>query len=95
VTKKVEDKKKVLIELPKGTSLKDFQSFLEKHTRDEDQELVTMKSLTKPKNSCSNCGAWKPGIGLDKTPHCWYYSSTCVTAVFNHREPTRWIPRDN
>ncbi len=78
--------KREKITLPEGIPLKAFQDFLDKYTGEEGDERINKPSITKSKKNCNNC--WFQRIS-DKD--CRLNSSSCVTAVFNGREPPRWM----
>ena len=64
--------------------------FLEWVENEVVKEVVT--SLTE--RYCYNCVCWKWSGVTSSSGYCSLYSVSCITAVFNHEKPPRFLSMD-
>lgn len=84
------------IELPSNWTKQDVEGFLKFIKPDAEDKLERDGlKVERPKHHCwrdGGCLFWVQDGQKEYQGHCGLESCECLTAVFNHRNPTRWLP---
>ena len=84
------------VSVPNNWTKQNVEGFLKyiKPDPEDKQERESLKVI-EPKHHCwrnEGCLFWHQDGEEKYQGHCDLGSCECLTAVFNHRDPTRWLP---
>lgn len=84
----------VKIDIPADWTENDLRNFLKYINTDHDKK-VTTRSFDYPNcNGDKPCRFWQQTGKESYQGECKLGSVSCITAVFNHEKPSRWMAKD-